>query len=247
MQADQVRTPAVVRETAQVNVGSSSETWRLEWTRPPQPYCSVDDGGWFTCPCEGLAFGEKGPLDLVRRLHDGVEERIPLNPLFPWPDGGREVVLKRWDVEESDHSLVEQNESALLRRLESRPAARAMQFVDYDHDGRATEFLLHVEPLGCGHPYSVVVGISQRKPQLHVFATVEHPSSYLALPDGAWLALSRSPSPTRVPEWACGDHGESAYHEVEVWADAAGIHATRRTYECTTSGKRGRLLTQDAL
>jgi hypothetical protein len=237
----------LVREVAEVTVGSLVETWRLEWLKPPEPYCSVEDSGWYTCPCEGFGFGEKGPLVLVRRLADGTEERLSLDPLFDWPDAGRTSILRRWDPEPNDHDFIAKGEDQLLRRLQDRTSARIMQFADFNHDGWAAEFLVPVEPLGCGHPYSVVVGIASSNPHLHVFTTAERPTSKLVLPNAAWLALRQGPGPTRVTDWRCGNYGQTQELEIEVKTDRGRIHATRRTYACTGSSKRGRLVDNNVL
>jgi hypothetical protein len=72
----------VVHEERQVRIGGHTELWRLEWEKPPLPACEAGDPMWFTCPCAGFAFGERGLLDLVR-LRDSKEvERLPLTPLF---------------------------------------------------------------------------------------------------------------------------------------------------------------------
>ncbi|MDB4993412.1 MAG: hypothetical protein JWM74_844, partial [Myxococcaceae bacterium] len=49
---------AILREEKQVVVDGVTETWRLEWIRPPVPVCM--DSTWETCGCAGFSFGEKG-------------------------------------------------------------------------------------------------------------------------------------------------------------------------------------------
>ena len=43
-------------------------------------------------------------------------------------------------------------------------------------------------------------------------------------------------------DWACGDHGSDTQDELELWADAKGIHAVRRTYACDDDLARGALV-----
>src|SRR5258708_14759957 len=73
---------SLIREEQTVMVDGVSETWRLEWRKAPHPVCDAADDMWFTCPCEGFAFGEGGIVDLVR-LRNGAEvDRLALAPLF---------------------------------------------------------------------------------------------------------------------------------------------------------------------
>ena len=93
--ADQVNGPAInpflssapfnalVREEQPVIVDGTAEIWRLEWKALPKSYCGPDDEEYFTQRCAGFAFGEAGPLDLIRLVSGGEVDRFPLTPL-PW-------------------------------------------------------------------------------------------------------------------------------------------------------------------
>jgi len=50
-----------------------------------------------------------------------------------------------------------------------------MDFVDYAHDGRATEFFLQTGSLSCGKRAGVVIGISETNRRLHVFGSAKNP------------------------------------------------------------------------
>ncbi len=67
---------SVVREEHAVTVGSAQESWRLEWRNPPKLVCfpGTQHDDWYTCPCAGFQFAERGKLDLVRRYPGGVRE-----------------------------------------------------------------------------------------------------------------------------------------------------------------------------
>lgn len=79
-------------------------------------------------------------LDLVRLRADGQREILPLTPLFE--DSGRSepgAVLQRWLPEDMDAALSPWEEE---RALDQRSVVQAMRLADYDHDGRAAEFVL---------------------------------------------------------------------------------------------------------
>jgi hypothetical protein len=233
----------VVREEHKVVVDGVEELWRLEWVCPPSPACSPDEPDvWWTCPCEGFAFGEQGNLVLVRKKPGQKEERFDLTLLF---DGQYEapgelgkVVLRRWEVEKQD--MDESKSPDFAARVRARPIAQVMRFGDYDHDGQASEFLLQIGTLPCGKKMSVAIGVSRQNPRLHVFSSAEHPERPLVLQAGQWEALLQAKGPVKVMDWQCGDHGSDAETELELYVDTNGIHATISTYECDQDGRRGK-------
>jgi hypothetical protein len=186
---------SVVREERSVTVGTVTEIWRLEWQDPPTLVCLPDSATpeWYTCPCIGFQFAESGHLDLVRHRPGAPDERFALTPLFADREtpGAPLAVLRRWPVLREDTLF---DDPGLGPRVRSRAPDTAMVFVDYDRDGRATEFHLRVGTYPCGHMESVVVGVSLRSPLLHVFTSVEHPERPLALEEPVWEVLRRSTS-----------------------------------------------------
>ena len=232
----------VVRERQRVNVDSRSEEWRLEWRTPPQPDCDPSSEEWYTCPCDGFAFGEKGELDLVRERAGMPEERLSLSLYFaPYNEDSKAMAqLQRWPVRDGDFERMSQ--PGFSRLVTSRPIVRIINLADYDHDGRATEFLFQIGAGPCGHRQIVLVGISRANPKLHVFGTVAHPEVPLVLesPD-SWKQLLRSKGKTTVISWPCGDHGSEDETAVELNTGTNGIRAYRLRYACGPDGK-GKLL-----
>ncbi len=239
----------IIREEHKVVVDGVEEHWRLEWVSLPKPACSPEDDYWSTCPCEGFAFGERGNLVLVRQRPGQEDERLPLTQLFreladlDAPGDRGEAVLRRWDVDKKD--IDERDSTDFAARVRARPIVSVMHFADYDHDGRASEFLLQVGTLPCGKKMSVVIGISRRNPRLHAITTAAHPDRPLVLQAWQWDSLLRAKGPVKVLDWKCGDHGSEAETELELSADAGGIHATRMEYECTADGSRGKLVSKE--
>ena len=72
----------ILREEKTVIVDSKIEHWRLEWRTEPQLACDPNDEDWYTCPCHGFAYGEKGELDLVRQIPGLPDERLSLTPFL---------------------------------------------------------------------------------------------------------------------------------------------------------------------
>jgi hypothetical protein len=201
---------------------------------------------WYTCPCAGFRFAERGKLDLVRRHSGGREERLPLTPLFhdtENPAGSLnldEAVLRRWPVLKADTVF---DDPDLANRVRARPLETTMPLADFDRDGRPTEFLLRVASEPCAHIISVLVGISLDRPVLHAFTTAEHPDAPLMLEESVWAGLLHSPQgAAMIVDLQCGDHGSEEMTEVTLRAEHGVLHATRRTYRCTDDNKRGQLL-----
>jgi hypothetical protein len=214
---------AVVRESATVSVDGVDESWRLEWRHPPLPECMGDD--WYTCPCAGFELGEKGDLDLVRQRPNAPEERLGLDSLFE----DRDAKLPRWMPNETERAKLTVPSQASLQK---RALVPVMKFADYDHDGRATEFVLQIAAFPCGHTTSVVVGIDKNKPKLHIFSSVEAPKDWLTLESRSDWEKVRGPLPVTLVEVTCGDHGAEDEESVQISADAKGLHAEQRKKNC---------------
>jgi len=241
---------SLIREGHKILINGVEETWRLEWTGAPKPVCSPEEPDiWATCPCAGFAFGEKGNLTLVRKRPGQPDEPLDLNKLFSGnldgPADPGEAVLRRWDVDEKD--LDESSSPDFAARVRARPAATIMRFGDYDHDGKATEFVFQVGTLPCGKKMSVVIGVSGGNPRLRVFGSAENPDKPLILQASHWEALLGAKSPVKVVDWKCGDHGSDRETELQLSADKNGIHVARTEYECNQDGSRGRFVKKEGL
>lgn len=236
------RQQPVVRERRRVVVGADTEEWRLEWKSPPREVCSPNDGGFaFARPCTGWAFGEAGHLVLIRQRRGALDERFELDSFFEeTPTGG--AVLQRWPTELWDFPGsfdAGPLPDSVSRRIRSRPVVMVMRLGDYDHDGRATEFVLEVEPYRTG---SVLVGLSVKNPTLHVFGSALHSNSRLMLGPGQWDDLLQSPDGhVMTNNLLCGDHGSEEAEDVELRTSPDGIHATLYTYACDEHFNKGAL------
>lgn len=239
--------PSVLREEIPVRVGSTAERWALRWRRPPVAACAPNDDESQHCPCDGFAYGEMGELDLVRRAPGRPEEQLALTPLFQEGENPAVAqnkplaVLQRWPVLDSDYDSIRAS-ADIAPAVRARPVTRVMTLGDYDHDGRATEFLLQVGTEPCGHHESVLVGVSRANPSLHAFASVAHPERPLVLAPHTWALLLRSRDPAVDVEIQCGDHAAETLTDVRVRAGAGGIDGTRSVYQCTSGEKRGKLV-----
>lgn len=247
----QAQTQPLVRENRAVHVDSIVEQWVLQWQTPPQPICGPEDPSWATCPCQPFAFGEMGHLNLVRKRPHHSDEILPLAPLFaygevpfaygeiPAPHRDGDAALRRWAVlntdDETDHSTV------FAQQVKRRPSSTVMELGDYDHDGRATEFLLPIAYGPCGHDGAIVVGISRNRPSIHAFASIAHPERPLILDSPIWEQLRRSQGKIDTPQTLCGDHGAEEETDVRLVTSVRGIDASLLTYGCTPDDRRGPL------
>lgn len=236
----------VIREEQKMAVDGILETWRLEWSASPKPACSFDDPAWYTCPCMGFAFGETGSLTLVRIRPGRNEERLQLDSYFSMNDFAPEssadgkAILQKWKPVDGDMENFEK--PGFAQELAKRPVVRMIQFGDYNHDGRATEFLLQIGTLPCGKPMSIAVGVSKSLDRLHVISSKNSPEKPLVLQAQQWQALKSSKTGTaKVVDWQCGDHGSENQEELELKASKGVISAIRQRYECTENVK-GKLL-----
>lgn len=232
-----------VREQRTIVIDGITEQWRLEWLSSPTTYCGPENADWSTCPCSGFAFGEAGDLVLVRERPGKTPEQLRLKDFFK--DGGASgielPVLRRWDTKDSDYADMEK--PGFTERLRQRPLAKVMELADYDSDGRATEFFIQTGTMPCGKRAGIVVGISRNNPRLHLFTTAKNPQQPLVLYDHQWKSLRHAKGHSvRVIDWPCLDHGSETEMELELKAVMGKISMKRRTYQCTESGKRGKLM-----
>ena len=226
---------ASVREEKTVVVDGVKERWRLEWIGATKEVCPPDDAqmdGWGTCPCNGFEFAEEGQLDLVRNRPGAAVERLPLTPLFvntEWVGG--KAVLRRYPLRKGDGPDSENEDFAA--RVRARPLAPVMNLADYDHDGRATEFVLQVGAGPCGHRQSVVVGIQRREPRLHAFTAVEDSGQPLVLehPD-QWEKVRAAQADVELKLFGCGDHGSDEESAVRIRFGTDGLHVKRIQKNC---------------
>jgi len=239
----------VVREEQKVLVDGISEVWRLEWKSTPKPACGPEDGSSaISCPCSGFAYGESGQLDLVRSTSGRETERLELTPFFDKVFADQDgAIVRRWEPQEKELEESEAEAEAFLKQVPARPLVTVMRFADYNHDGNSTEFFLQTGVEPCAKISGIVVGATLNSPQLHAFGTALHPDKPLVMHKREWEALLKATEPTEVLDWPCGDHGSEIESDLMLSAANGAIHAVRRQFECTETGKRGRLLREQDL
>ena len=218
----------IFRDDEELQLDGAKENWRLEWARAPLPDCM--GSGWDTCPCTGFAFGERGDMDLARTRAGKPDERLRLDTLFTEND----TRVQRWSVTRADSEGAGRTDGGgVLDTLgiSMRPITSIIKFADYDHDGRASEFLLQVGAGPCGHTPTIVVGVSKSNPKLHAFGTSEKPNEPFTLEHASdWEKLRAKPS-ADVVTIACGDHGATDQTIMHVTADG-DLHAKTETKKC---------------
>jgi hypothetical protein len=236
----------VVREEQSVIVNGVAEIWRLEWKTPLKSACGAEDIVWYTCACSGFAFGEAGAVDLVRISNGREINRMSLTELFDeeFSDVGKLAILPRWDPQDGDIKL--EGTEELIQLVRSRPVVQVIKLDDYDHDGAATEFFLHVGTAPCAKRMGIVVGLLRGSTSLRVLGTALHPNEPLVMQKTEWEALRDATGPMRVIDWRCGDHGSDTETELELSAGPQGISVLRRTFACDSKpGGRGTLLVEE--
>ncbi len=220
----------LVRDQASVN----GETWRLEWKTPPVSSCGPRDQNMFTCPCSGFAFGQSGEMELVRERGGKVVQRLALAPFFE----GKTAQVQFHEPRPGD---ADKQAAELNRDVSARPVVKVIKLADYDHDGKATEFLLQTSASPCGSVQGIVIGMGAGKGEAHAFGTVAHPNEPLVLRMKEWEAVRNSKGSAHTVAMACGDHGATEQLEHTITASAKGIEVEEQTYACSGSAK-GKLL-----
>ena len=232
-----------VRERHRLLVDGTAESWTLAWgEKPRDSSCSpaaVDTT--ISCPCLGFGYAEQGHLVLTRRRPGEAPDTLALDGLFglenvenPVLDAhGGASALNRWGsplARDAERELAE--EPGLEAEIRRRPAPVVMRFADYGGDGRATQFLLQVGALPCGHTQFVAVGITRAVPHLHALPSTAHPGTPVVLPKEAWRALASGPGEHTVVAWECGDHGSEVHSELVLSAKDGVVSARLRDYSC---------------
>lgn len=218
-----------VREERDLEVDNAVERWRIEWRDTPQMVCLRWD-----CACSEFMYAQRGVAELVRSRGAKEIQAFPLAGIFDTdfdrPERTKlETLLPAWPVEAGDKDVAD--DATLTELVRSRELVSLMDLHDYDHDGRATEFLLPIGGVGCAFHGRVAIGVSRTLPELHIFGTVAHPEEPLVLRERGWAVLRTSQRGTYV-DIACGDRGSDTQTEVELWTDKAGIHLIERVYSC---------------
>jgi len=217
----------VIREEQKIVINGIEETWRLEWASAPKSVCGPENDPWSSAACGGFTYGEGGDLSLVRIRPGHEEERLPLTPLFAdsyYSSTPPEATLVRWEEKPNDNRT--SNRVGFAEQVRSRPDVRIMNFKDFDHDGRSTEFLLHIATEPHGWQYSVVVGISRKNPHLHVFSGTKDPKGHLILQPWIWESLRKAKGLIKVTSSHCGENGFDGAIEYELKAQHGDIYAT---------------------
>ena len=233
--------PSLVREQKTVMFEGKAEIWRLVWQAAPLPVCGAEDVATaLSCACSGFAYGESGQLSLVR-LRPGVErEVLDLTPFFkgePSPGGAGSAVLQRWrpvpaTAHDEDDDWHHASDFNFIKRVQARGNVEIMHIGDYNHDGRASEFLLQVGARSCDRHGSVLVGISRLNSQLHLFAAADAPTVPLEMGPRVWEAVRNNAKPVRVVEWPCGDQAGDVESTVTVAVRHGIFHVNREEHRC---------------
>lgn len=239
----------VVREQESATVNGARETWRLIWEKKPATVCGPDEVSMaITCPCSGWAYAEYGKLSLVRSRGGREIERMDLRPLFgkfDYPEADKvdgSAILQRWPLKLSDIDRENNGDPKLITEIKRRRAPNIMRFADYDRDGAQTEFLMQVGTLSCGKLQFAAIGVTKAIPHIHALTSATQPDTPLMMPLRAWKALLRSPGPSAVSTWLCGDHGSETRSELVVSANDGAIHVKDREYSCPANGKAEKLI-----
>ena len=246
---------AYVRESRTVFIDGHREIWRLEWAEKPVSVCGADAVYMaITMPCQDFAYGEAGLLWLIRERDGHDIDRMDLTPLYNESNlSGYEgvFVLRHWPMRSRDWDREDRGDATLVADVAKRKPYVVMSLADYDHDGRATEFVVEVDDFPRVERYAAI-GISKDEPRLHAFSSAAHPGKPLFLSKGAWDALKITGKPSNVVDWPCvfdlwgGSYADGA-SGTRVEANHGTIRAWYRNYTCNAKGQLGKGETAEKL
>jgi hypothetical protein len=173
-------------------------------------------------------------MELVRERGGKVVQRLALAPFFEGKVA--QVQLHAPQAGDADKQATDLN-----RDVSARPAAKAIKLADFDHDGKATEFLLQTSASPCGSVQGIVIGVTAGNGEAHAFGTVAHPNEPLVLRMKEWAAVRDSKGSVHTVAAACGDRGATEQVEHTIAASGKGIEVEEQTYACSGRSK-GKLL-----
>lgn len=240
----------ILREAVSLTIAGSAESWRLEWTDTPTPYCHVGEIYMaMTCPCDGLAYGEAGSLELVRSRRPGPDETMSLDPLFRGvgimtPIAGSGAVLPKLPYRESDFARDSRKDPTLAGDISRRPIKRIMQMADYNHDGWEAKFLLQVDEVPCGRRRFVAVGVTKARPYLHALGSKAWPEQPLILAGEVWMKLRHGVGPFNVLTWPCGEEGGETESRVLVRVENGELDVMEEEWSCPTRRRPRHLISR---
>jgi hypothetical protein len=187
------------REICKVPVDGVDETWTLRWRNRPRR--------------ESGSKTEEGSLE-VARAHPGAPlDTLLLDGFFA--DGVAKLFDYAWAdvVLRSDPGL---DSCGLV----------TMHLADYDHDGRATEFVVKIGQETERTP-SIVVGISRVDPRLHAFGTRADPNHPLVLANPwDWGEVESAGGPVPLLQTECAEGAR--YEETVIVRFAGGVFDVKR-------------------
>lgn len=243
--------PETIREERVVKVDGRAEVWRLSWIGPVKPFCGLESGDdALTAPCTGFAYGEQGRLILSRTLPGGrLDDRLDLSPLFADSDlsglDDGNAVLPRWPVLDEDMHRLSGGDSTLAAEIHARPPVPILQPADYDHDGKALEFLVQTDVQPSGKRFYVAVGLNRATGKLDWLRSADRPDRPLVLNGAAWQALAKGARNIDVERWSCGDHGSEILETYRLSVKAGRISVRLRTFACADAGGIGDLMGEE--
>ncbi len=202
-QRSRVSAPDVAEEH-RVMVDGVEEVWRVRFTTPPrlpeplpeEPNCADWNDQNF-----------ENRRAVIERLRDGVVIDRLVNPSanVPASDAISEAPLA---TRVAIYRRVRPSAGPQLTLAESErlPLPTVLSIGDYDHDGRATEFVLPMGFFICGNSSRGVVGLDRKHPRLHLLEWASPAGAHMVGLNIDWEAIRERESGDIIT-WHCGNHG----------------------------------------
>ena len=231
-QESRVSAPDVAEEH-RVTVDGVDEVWRVRFTQPPAAPAPVRE----EADCAEWYFRGFDPRRaVIERVRDGVVVERFEDPAAGVAVEGQLPPISRELLIPARVRLPAGQRAPTLAQSERLPRPTILSVGDYDHDGRAVEFVLDLGPFICGNSLSGVVGLSRDRPRLHLLEWASPARArMILLGAGDWDEVRAEPSGDMVI-WRCGNHGYDGEERLR-WAPFRGglrreVYVVPMTEDC---------------
>jgi hypothetical protein len=204
---------ARLRESHYFHGHTGPDLYRIYWLTEPEPRCASAPEGPEVCVCAGFYVGRSGPLVLVRSRPGAADEYLDLGGLFADSEAerlGGDALIAEYppvNVVQSDGSV---------RMQPATVAQPIVKLADYNRDGVAAEFVLHVGNEACNHGRYVLVGVLAANAAVTTPREGGSGAPPVALDAPSDWERLRATGALRREYWGCFDQGSEVRKSVRA-------------------------------
>jgi hypothetical protein len=228
---------ARLRESRYFRGHTGPECYRVYWLTEPEPRCAGAPDGAEVCACAGFYVGRSGPLVLVRSRPGAADEYLDLGGLFADSEaerlGGDALVAEYppMNVTQADGSV----------RMQAAPIAQPiLKLADYNRDGVAAEFVLHVGNEACNHGRYLLVGVLAANTAVTTPREAGPSAPPVAFDAPSDWEHLRETGALRREYWGCFDQGSEVRKSVRARVVDGQFEVEQLREPCVSSAVKAR-------